>query len=264
MGFWERTWKERSEAVNVAFGETDPMGMVVSFSWRDRIRLPGACALQFPPVEARRDPERHRRDDWLYLSLGLSQPLDKAEMEAVRAAGRSSSARGIELGFLTEKKSAWPPDALYYFLTHITDGEHIAWGDRFPMGFRRRDDGTLDPLVGNTTGFELTGEIRAVLFWPYLFPDGQLVTSTGKFMVVIATGLTGDEWQAAKSTTTAHLLLLLHRAGIGQRTLPERQCLFQEERWRKEWAQIAKLSAQDCEAEFEQGIAYLERTRAKR
>jgi hypothetical protein len=80
MGFWERTWKERSEAVNLAFGETDPMRMVVSFSWRDRIRLPGACALQFPPIEARRDPMRYQRVDWLYLSLGLSQPLDKAEM----------------------------------------------------------------------------------------------------------------------------------------------------------------------------------------
>jgi hypothetical protein len=167
------------------------------------------------------------------------------------------------LGNLIEKKSAWPTDALYYFLTHITDGEHIAWGDRFPMGFGRRADGFLNMLVGNTTGFDLAGEIRAVLFWPYLFPDGQFVTSTVEFMVSIAMGITGDEWQAAKSSTRADLLLLLHRAGIGQRTLPERQCLFRDERWRKEWAEIVKLAPQACE-KFERGVVYLERTRANR
>ena len=88
------------------------------------------------------------------------------------------------------------------------------------MGFGRHADGALDPYVGNTDGLDLTGEIRAVLFWPYLFTDGQLVTGTGKFMVFIATGITEDEWQLARQTTTAHLLLLLCRAGIGQRTVP--------------------------------------------
>ena len=263
MSFWERSWKERSEAIKLAFGDTYPPETVAAYSWKDRIRLPGACSLQLPPIDARRDPVRHQRDDWLYLTMGLSQPLDKAEVKAQRDAGESCSARGFELGFLTENKSSWPSDALYYFLWHITDGEHIAWGDRFPMGFCCRTDGTLDPLVGNTTGYDLAGDIRAVLFWPYLFPDGQLITDTGKFMVFIATGITGDEWEAAKQTTTAHLLLLLCRAGIKQRTVPTRKSLLSTTRWRNEWDVIAKLSPQECESEFEKGIAYLERKSAK-
>ena len=44
MGFWERTWQERGDEIRRFFGETEPPGMVVSYSWRDRIRLPGACA----------------------------------------------------------------------------------------------------------------------------------------------------------------------------------------------------------------------------
>jgi hypothetical protein len=98
MGFWERTWQERGDEIRRFFGETEPPGMVVSYSWRDRIRLPGACALQLPPVEESRDPMRHRRDEWLYLTLGLSQPLNRAQMEAERAVGKSYSARGFELG----------------------------------------------------------------------------------------------------------------------------------------------------------------------
>ena len=261
MGFWEQTWEERGEASRLAFGETEPPGMVVSYSWPDRIRLPGACALQLPPTAESRDPLRHRRDEWLYLTIGLSQPLDREEVKSKRAAGSSYSARGFELGLLTESQSDWPAEALYWFLTHITDGEEIAWGDRFPIGFLRRDEGALGVCVGNTEGLDLEGEIRAVLFWPYLFPDGQLVTSTGKFMVLIATGITEDEWEAAKQTTTAHLLLLLCRAGIGQKTIPTRPSLLRQERWREQWDIIANLTPQQCEAESERGIGYLERMR---
>jgi hypothetical protein len=256
MGFWERTWKERADAIQTAFGETEPMGTVVSFSWNDRIRLPGACALQLPPCDERRDPVRHRRSDWLYLTMGLSQPLDKRQVTEERAAGKSYSARGFELAFLTKSKESWPTQALYWFLTHITDGEEIAWGDRFPMGFGRRTDGSLAPYVGNTEGHDLVNQIRAVLFWPYLFPDGRFITSTGKFLVLVATGITGTEWQLAKETTTAHLLLLLCRAGVGQRTIPERTCLLSEAQWKAEWDRIAARPPEECVAEFEHGIGY--------
>jgi hypothetical protein len=170
MGFWERTWKERNDVIRHAFGETEPPGTVVSYSWKDRIRLPGVCALQLPPVEEAGDPVRHARDEWLYLTVGLSQPLDAEQARIERAAGKKYSARGIELALLTESHSHWAFEALYWLLTHITDGEEIAWGDRFPFGFVRRADGTLGACAGNTRGIALEGEIRALLFWPYLFP----------------------------------------------------------------------------------------------
>ena len=223
--------------------------------------MPGACALQLPPIDESRDPTRYRQGTWLYLTMGLSQPLDRDQVKAERAAGKSYSAHGYELGFLTESKDEWPIDALYAFLTHITDGEVIRWGDRFPMGFCHRPDGGLSSYVGNINGLDVVGQIRAVLFWPYLFPDGQFVTSTGKFMVFIATGITEDEWELAKQTTTVHLLLLLCRAGVGQKTMPSRSSLLREARWQAEWDAIAALSPQQCEGELEHGVEYLERTR---
>jgi suppressor of fused protein SUFU len=256
MGFWERTWQERHDEIHRAFGDTFPPKTVVSFSWKDRIRCPGGCALHLPPIEASRDPLRHRRDDWLYLTMGLSQPLDEKQVETERAAGKSYSSFGFEFAFVTPNECTWATQALYYFITYLTDGERIKWGDRFPFGFHRRATGELAVYTGDGESAGLTpiGEMRAVLFWPYLFPDSTLVTSTGKFMVMVATGITSREWELAKQTTTAHVLLLLCRAGIVQRTIPERQCLLASAKWRSEWSQIEKMSPDECMAEIDAGI----------
>jgi hypothetical protein len=216
------------------------------------VRLPGACALAFPPIEGGRDPAPHRREDWLHVSLGLSQPIDRKQVEEERRAGKVYSARGFELAFVTQEHSLWAVNALYFFLTSITDGEEISWGDRFPFGLHLRDNGEIDAYLGAADELDLIpyGELRAVLFWPYLFPDWEFVTSTGKFMILVATGITADEWEAAKGTTTAHLLLLLCRAGIGQRTLPARTSLLADRRWRDQWRQIEALGPQQCEEEI--------------
>ena len=84
-----------------------------------------------PPIEESRDPTRHRRDDWLYLTMGLSQPLDQKQLDAERKAGKLYSSYGIELGFIVPKESNWPSEALCAFVSHITDGVDIKWGDRF-------------------------------------------------------------------------------------------------------------------------------------
>lgn len=253
MTFWERTWNERGDEIRRAFGDTWPPGIVHAFSW-DNIRCPGACAMTLPPIEQSRDPLRHRRDHWLYLTLGLSQPLDEQEFLQGRAAGKAFSRFGVEFAFLTESQATWPIDALYYFMTYMTEGEFIAWGDRFPMQFMNRDGEVVVTTGVPSTLASCEGKIRAALFWPYLFPDGELVTSTGRFMVLVATGITESEWQLAKQTTTAHLLLLLCRAGIGQRTIVDRDCLLTQQRWRDEWTAIQRMSPEQCESEINAGI----------
>ena len=140
MTFWERTWQERQDEICRVFGPTWPPETVAAFSWDDFPRIPGACALRFPPTE-----------------------------------------------------------------------------------------GSGDPLV-------------------------QLATSTGKFLVLVATGITAREWELAKETTTAHVLLHLCRAGIAQRTTPDRACLLANPRWQEEWTEIEKLAPEECEAELETGI----------
>ena len=256
MGFWERTWQEREQEIRRRFGPTEPPDPVIPFSWDD-IRLPGACALVFPPVHETTDPRGawHRRDQWLYLTLGLTQPLDKRQVERERRAGKQYSSYGFELGILTDEPADWPTGALYVFVSHVTDGVELDWGHRFAFGFHRTADGTLGVFTGmpSELGIDPMGDIRAMLFWPYLFPEASFVTSTGKAIIYIATGITEDEWELAKATTTAHVLLLLCRAGIGQRTDPKRRSVLNDPRWKEEWQTIAALEGEQAHAELERG-----------
>ena len=73
---------------------------------------PGACALPLPPIEESAPILRYRRDDWLYLTMGLSQPLDRKQVKAEREAGKTYSSYGIELGFIVPDRCDWPADAL--------------------------------------------------------------------------------------------------------------------------------------------------------
>jgi hypothetical protein len=259
MGFWERTWEEREQEVRRRFGPTDPPGTVISFSWND-LRLPGACALVFPPVYQTTSPGGawHCRDHWLYLTLGLTQPLDKKQVTREREAGKQYSSYGFELGILTDERVSWPADALYLFVSHVTGGIELNWGDRFAFGFQRNTNATHGVFTGlpSALGIEPMGDIRAVLFWPYLLPDSSFVTSTGQAIIYIATGITEGEWELAKSTTTAHILLLLCRAGLGQRTDPMRESLLSVPRWKEEWQKVADLDGEQAHAELESGCWY--------
>ena len=122
---------------------------------------------------------------------------------------------------------------LHRIMTYMTEGENIKWGDRFPFSFHRCSTGALGVQMGNPKHWTLHPWARfgAVLFWPFLFLTLQFFTSTGKFMVMVATGITQREWELAKQTTTVHVQLLLCRAGVSQRTMPERECLLGNPRW---------------------------------
>jgi hypothetical protein len=259
MGYWERTWQEREDEIRRRFGTSDPPGNVYPYSWPD-IRLPGACSLVFPPVASRssHSPWPHLRPEWLYLTLGLTQPLDEEQVKRARAAGKKYSHYGFELGFLTRERCEWPINALYGFLSHITEGAEIEWGDRFAFGLCRREDGSFYSYTGLAEELGLTpfGSIRAVLFWPYLLPDAHFVTQTGKAMIFIATGITQDEWELAKATSTPQLLLLLCRAGVGQRTDLNRSSILIDPHWRSEWGRIDAIGPEAAHAELDSGIGH--------
>lgn len=253
MGFWERTWTERNDALRRVFGDTWPSETVTAFSWSDRIRCPGACALTLPPSLGSHDSAPPRRDDWLYLSVGLSQPLDQRQADDARVAGESASAYGIEFALLTPTEVNWATSALYYFMTYQLEGENIKQGDRFPLIFHRRPGGELKIATGDwrSAGLVPEGSMRGALFWRYLFPASTLATSTGKFTILVATAITEREWGLARSSSSAHVQLLLCRAGVGQRTLPDRACLLDDPKWNAEWERIAPLSKEECQRELE-------------
>jgi hypothetical protein len=188
--------------------------------------------------------------------MGLSQPLDERQLDEEREAGKSYSSYGFELGFVVPDHCEWPTDALYGFITHITDGVELGWGHRFAFGFAERPSGDLGVFTGHPedVGASPIGEIRAVVFWRYLFPDWEFLTSTGKFMILIATGITEREWEAAKETISAHVMLLLCRSGVGQRTLVNRKCLLDNPKWEAEWREIKTLHPEECMREIDDGV----------
>ena len=87
-----------------------------------------------------------------------------------------------------------------------------------------------------------TGEARAVILWPELSRSEPFRTSTGTFDLLVATTITEDEWKLARETSTAHLLALLVACGVGQRSDPHRLGVLEDERARRAWKRIAKLS----------------------
>src|SRR5689334_11089614 len=92
---WTLRWNARTAAVRAVLGETAEPGMVHSFSWKDSI-LPGACALTY----------RLDDDSFLYLTLGLTQPLRATD-----------AAFPWEFCIRTRAQAEWPVDLLYQLTT---------------------------------------------------------------------------------------------------------------------------------------------------
>lgn len=253
VDYWERTWIERSEEVERVFGPTEPPGIVTSFSWTDKIRSPGACALTFPPIEAQRDPIRQARSGWLFLTLGLSQPPDEKWVRAAREAGNPWSGYGFEMAMITPEREDWVFSALRLWMQQATDGEPTGVGHRFPFGLCRNAEGALVPFIGYAETFrvEPIGTIRAALHWPLRHRDHVIRTSTGKFEVLVAIGITADEWQFAKETSSAHLQLLLCKAGVNQQTLINRPSVLRDDLLRTERQRLVSLSPEQCWQELQ-------------
>jgi hypothetical protein len=216
--WWHRTWEERFDELQNALGPANDL--VTSFSWKDRIRVPGACAVTLPP-QAR---EPHRRADWLYVSFGLSQPPNPEEVRERKAKRDFHSGRGYELAVLSADAAPWAPGALYDLLTRLTELRAAApvSGDMIPFGRK------------------LSRSARYLLLWPYR-PRPLFITSTGRVDVLVATGVTDAERGLAQARSAAHLVLLLARCGVGQRTDLHRPCVTTDSSAMAAWHEIAEL-----------------------
>ena len=116
-----------------------------------------------------------------------------------------------------------------------SSGSTIGIGHRVPLAFfDRKSEGKLRPELGMDEGEEKlppVGEIRALLFWKYRLHPRPLWTSTGYFDILIGTTVTQAEWDLAKQTSSAHVLLLLLKLGIGQVSDLHRQSVTADPRW---------------------------------
>jgi hypothetical protein len=101
----------------------------------------------------------------------------------------------------------------------------------------------LVPVLGTLPrDYTPAGEIVSLLLWPALDRDGPFVTSTGRFDLLVATAITQDEWEAAKATSSLHVLKLLIDVGDGQATDPLRKSVLSTETGKAAWEKIAPLS----------------------
>ena len=239
MEWWEKTWKEREDLLRSVFGKTEPPDSVIAFSW-DRLDMviPGACTLVFPP-------KAQDRDHWLYLSHGLTQPLEPSSTE------NDVSAYGWEFALLTSQASKWAPETLYELLSYWMESKtRMEVGHRMPMVFYPGRDEQITPMLRDlepADPYPPLGQMRALLLWPYLLYPGQFSTSTGYFGIMVGTTITQVEWDLAKATSSTHLLLLLCEEGIVQLSDLDRQSVTNRATFQAKWQKIRGLSQDQAE-----------------
>src|SRR5262245_39646238 len=242
--WWESKWKERESLLRQRFGETQPPGHVTAFFWDDiRWTVPGGCAIIFPP-------HLPSRSHWLTLTHGLTQPASPAAHQH-RA---EMSGIGYEYGFVTRTNSPWTCEGLKQLMTYVAQSANpILQGHRVPMWFQIGDNAMMNPVIGIPVveeGDRPVTQMRAVLFWPYQLEPRVLSTSTGGFRVLIGTTITKLEWEMAKASSSAHLLLLLTTAEIGQLSDVERTSVTDNSKLAKEWDKIQRLEIAEVEREL--------------
>ena len=216
---WTCRWNERVEAVRAVFGETVVPNQVHSFSWKDYI-LPGACALTFKA----RPPDT----GYLYMSLGLSQPLSDG-----------NTGYPWEFAVRAHEHTEWPIDLLYQLLSQwLWEKGDIWFGYSIPLTFFIGADGKMWPSIADPTE-SAVGEIRRLYLWkePHLFQ-----VSSGAFGLLTVVAVTEDEEQLACDTTPAHLMLLLRKMNVGRICEPRRTSVLNVPGATEAWATIKRMT----------------------
>ena len=240
--WWVSSFRERETRIRESFGETDPPRAVTAFTWADpRIRVSGGCALTFPP-----SPES--RSYWVTVGEGLTQPARQ-----VTPNSSASLEFGFEFAVGAPGRFRWCTDLIWLLMTYVKEsGRRVEPGDRVPICFVH--EGTeLAPRIGKVDklGVVPYGNVRGLIFWPCLICPRTFETSSGNFGILMATAVTEDEIAIAKSYSSAHLLLLLCRAGISQVTVPDRPSILENARWHAEFDGIRELSQLEAEQALE-------------
>lgn len=247
--WWLGVWQQREKALTEAYGESLPpgapagtvIGMPPELQGADKI--PGGSIYMFPPK-----PEA-KRPHWLFATLGLSQPLKRDHVKEIDPYNPAPSRTGFELAIAVTEPADWGVIALFQLAQlSLNPPAAIRSGSRLPFMFAKPKDqevslANIIPILQQPPAdYQLTGQIVSLVLWPAFDRDGPFVTDTGRFDLLVGTGVTMDEWELAKTTSSIHLLWLLQKAGIGQATDPLRKSVLEDERWKKEWESIKDLS----------------------
>jgi hypothetical protein len=252
-----RTFKEREDALDAILGPShppqSPEGHVLSInkcgSGEHAVLIPGACLHLCPPVLASCEGGPRERPNWVYASVGLSQPADPDDKPRNGERGSNLSAHGVEFGMVVSEPAEWIGSFFAELMGYASAVSPIYIGHRFPFGLHRKG-GKTSWFIGHPEELEVKafGETRALIFWPYLGGPRWLTTGTGSFEFLCATAITGEEWEYAKQTSSPHLLVLLFEAGVGQLSRFDRTSLFAQTRFRRRAEDLASESREQVES----------------
>jgi hypothetical protein len=244
--WWETTWRERENAIQEAFGPSHPVdapqGYVNSPDLMES-GLPGACVYTFRPF-AETHGSRELRDYWMYVTHGLTQFLSRSDMAAERAKGNRLSRSGFEFAMLFDEPVYWVTGLLRWMMSYSQGPTPLGVSHRVPFQFHSLEPKDVRWAIGVPDEGDppQVGATRAIIFWRYLSPFSSFTTSTGAFTIRVGTTISGEEWELAKAQTSAHLLLLLQWAGIGQRSIPNRPSVTDRDGWQDAWGEIRSLT----------------------
>ena len=243
--WWARVWDERQDAIEAVYGPSEPAGYpagyVRSFDWDD-IEIPSGCCLTCPPVavgSSAAEPRPH----WLYATLGLTQP-DSPEHAKELAALPGRHVYAHEYGLLLAEPAEWAPRLLRQLMWFVRTHAPVNAGDRVPFGAEVDEDGKIDANLGDQAadGVPVAGSMRALVVWPNLANTTAFSTSADEFDLLICTAITGPEWDLARRLSSEHLLLLLMRCGVGQRTDLFRDDTTLSPRWGEDHRLVSSMS----------------------
>ncbi len=237
LEWWERSWKEKERILSTAYGESDIQD-VTAYDWDEiDLRIPGACAMEFGPNA--RNGSCH-----ITLSFGLSQPIGPEAFQGIHA----PSGDGYELAIATIGFQTWKVGLIGQLLTYVRQSSaSLGRGHRLPVWFRDEENAMLGKPERGDTPF---GEMRWIVLWPDLKNPGGFDSSTGYFNVYFCTTITTEEWGFAKTTSSAHLLLLLAESDITQISFLERDDVLAQRQNADRVRRISSLSVEQAEMEL--------------
>lgn len=260
IAWWERTFAAREDELDSFFGPSHPPdaaeGDVLAFdrcgSGEYEILIPSGCAHVCPPNPARGDREIERRN-WLYVTVGLSQPSDPDERPwDDESRGRKLSGRGVEFAVITAEPGNSVATLLAELMGYHAARSRLYEGHRMAGGFYEPEPGKVSWFLGvpERDGVTPLGPTRAFLFWPLLGSPRWYTTETGNFEILCATNISAREWEYAKLTSSTHLQLLLCRAGVGQLMSFDRPCTFENPNHRHESEKLRAISHDQANTEL--------------
>lgn len=185
--FLDKAWKEREEGIYKSIFKNIPQ-QIYTPQDPNKVAIGGdlLVLLSWGVFEI---PPSDEKPYWMYLTSGLSNPLGEEKEEL--------SGAGFELCIRVPEKSNWAINLFFNLMGYV-----IETGNFFAKG------GTL-PLNSPINASNPKCQLNSILFWSPVDLPNSFQLQSGKFDLIEAIGITQDEYQFAKDSSSNALFQAL-------------------------------------------------------